>query len=192
MLSIARDILAVTDDIELELLNLHHRDEIFLLVDQNREWLRQWLPWVERSRNRRDTEKFLHAVIRKYHSGEGPQYAILYRSFMCGVCGFNRIDNANRMGSIGYWLSESYTGRGIMTETVSALLGIGFGQYRLNKIEILCATDNLKSRAVPERLGFHHDGILRQNELLNGAYVDHAVYSLLAEEYIRGRDRISG
>jgi len=181
--------LKLGEDLELELLDLRHRDELFLLVDHNRPYLREWMGWLDVSRTPDDTSRFLQAVIEKYKSGEGPQYGVLYRSFMCGVCGFNRIDKVNKIGSIGYWLGEAYSGKGVMTQAVAALLAIGFGQYKLNKIEIYCATENTKSRAVPERLGFHFDGVLRQNEHLYGKYVDHAVYSMLATEYLNNKGK---
>jgi len=70
-----------------------------------------------------------------------------------------------------------------VTEAVKELLNIGFGELRLNKIEIRCAEKNSKSRAIPERLGFTYEATLRQRELLYTKYVDHVVYSMLASEY---------
>jgi ribosomal-protein-serine acetyltransferase len=57
------------------------------------------------------------------------------------------------MTSVGYWMSADYQGRGIMTDCCKALLNYGFGALGLNRIEIRARTDNVKSRAIPIRLG---------------------------------------
>ncbi|WP_207389236.1 GNAT family N-acetyltransferase [Marinobacter halodurans] len=169
--------------IELQLLNPDHRDELFELIDTNRAHLREWLPWVDANRSPADSEAFIASAIRQYESGKGPQYAIYYSAVLAGVCGFHPLDVTNRIGGIGYWLGEAYSGLGIMTSTVRTLVGVGFQRYDLNRIEIACASNNTRSRAIPERLGFRFEGVLREREYLYGKYVDHAFYSLLASEF---------
>lgn len=80
-------------------------------------------------------------------------------------------------------MAQNYTGNGIITEAVKELLKIGFGEFNLNKIEIRCAEGNVKSRAIPERLGFTYEATLRQCEWLYSKYVNHAIYSILASEH---------
>jgi ribosomal-protein-serine acetyltransferase len=58
-----------------------------------------------------------------------------------------------------------------------------FDQYHLNKVEILCATGNTRSRAIPERLGFTQEGIIRQGERFHDHYNDLVVYGMLASEW---------
>lgn len=173
----------ITEAVELQLLSMSHRDELFDLVDKNREHLREWLPWVDASKSPMDTESFLVAAISQYESGKGPQYAIFHETIMCGVCGFHPLDVTNKIGGIGYWLSLAYSGKGIMTLAVKALVESGFREHDLNQIEIACATGNIRSRAIPERLGFTFEGVLREREYLYGKYVDHAVYSMLTSEF---------
>jgi len=170
-------------DIELELLAARHVQSIFSLVAQNRVFLRQWLSWADLSVSRDSTERFVHSAIEQNAEGRGPQYAVFFESELCGLCGFHSLDTRHRSGSLGYWLAESFCGRGIMTCAVRRVLKIGFAELQLRRIEIACATGNLKSRAIPERLGFYFEKVLRERELLNGRYVDHALYSMLAGEH---------
>jgi len=174
--------LFIDEAIELQLLSLDHRDDLFGLVDTNREHLREWLPWVDANKSPTQTESFIKSVIAQHESGKGPQYAIFYKSVMCGVCGFHSIDTTNKIGGVGYWLSRSYSGKGIMTLSVNKLVEVGFREYNLNRIEIACATGNKRSRAIPERLGLAFEGVLREREYLYGKHVDHAIYSILASE----------
>jgi ribosomal-protein-serine acetyltransferase len=53
----------------------------------------------------------------------------------------------------------------------------------LNKVEIHCAVDNKRSRAIPERLGFTQEGIIRANQWLYDHYVDDVIYGMLASEW---------
>lgn len=56
-------------------------------------------------------------------------------------------------------------------------------EMKLNRAEIRCATENTRSRTIPERLGFTRDGVLRQVQLLHDRYLDQVVYSMLAEQW---------
>ncbi len=170
-------------EITLEKLNLDHTQELYDLTALNREYLKEWLPWLDQIKSSDDTQAFIESTIKESSSGGAPNFAILYQGVICGVVGFHEINKQHRIGSIGYWLAEDHTGKGIITDAVRGLLKIGFDEFGLNKIEIRCAVDNSKSRAVPERLGFTYEATLRQCEWLYLKYVDHAIYSMLAAEY---------
>ena len=85
----------------------------------------------------------------------------------------------NKATSIGYWLSSKHEGQGLMTKSVKALCNYCFNTLKLNRIEISCATDNIKSQNIPKRLGFKLEGTLRQKEIVNGKYLDHYLFSVL-------------
>ncbi len=173
----------INEDISIELLHSKHSEELFTLTENNRDYLRKWLPWLDFNKTVQDTEKFIESAIIQYKDGLGPQYAVFFKDRICGVNGFHKMDKINKTGMLGYWLGESYIGKGIISLTTKKLLNIGFYDYKLNKIEIRCASENYKSRAIPERLGFKYEAMLRQCEFLYDKYVDHAAYSLLSIEY---------
>lgn len=58
-----------------------------------------------------------------------------------------------------------------------------FQEWKLNRVEIHCATGNAKSCAIPKRLGFQFEGMLREAQLLNGEYQDINVYGMLARDW---------
>ncbi len=72
-----------------------------------------------------------------------------------------------------------------MTAACRKLIDYAFDELKMNRVEIRCAAANARSRAVPERLGFQQDGILRQSEWLHDAFVDLVVYSTLTGEWQR-------
>ena len=100
-----------------------------------------------------------------------------------GVIGFHKIDWNNKSTSIGYWLGEDYVGNGLMTKSVKAFVDYALIDLGLNRVEIRAAVENKKSRAIPERLGFTHEGTIRQSEWLYDHYVDHEVYGMLASDW---------
>ena len=173
----------VKPNIVMEHLKIDHAEELYSLTEANRAYLRVWLPWLDQIKSSADTEKFIESTIKELSSGGAPNFALLYEGAICGVVGFHKINKLNRIGSIGYWLAQDYNGKGIITTAVSELLIIGFGEFDLNKIEIHCADTNIKSRAIPERLGFTYEATLRKREWLYSKYVDHAIYSMLASEH---------
>ncbi|BFM19254.1 GNAT family protein [Gilvimarinus japonicus] len=156
---------------------------LFTVVDTNRHYLRTWMSWVEDTTTPADSEIFLQCITQQFAKGLSQHFAIFSEGQLCGVCGFNKLDTKNKIGTIGYWLIAPFTGNGIMTQCVSTLLNIGFYERNLHKIEIHCAEHNHKSRAIPERLGFLHEATLRDCEWLYDRYEDHAVYTLLSSEY---------
>jgi ribosomal-protein-serine acetyltransferase len=111
--------LKISEEIELQLLSKSHKDELFGLVDSNRAYLREWLPWIDVNTSSNDTESFISSAIQQYRSGKGPQYAVFSDSTMCGVCGYHSVETDNRVGGIGYWLSEDHSGRKVSCESVS-------------------------------------------------------------------------
>ncbi len=70
-----------------------------------------------------------------------------------------------------------------MTEACRAMVNHAFRELGLNRVGIACATENHRSRAIPERLGFRQEGVQRQAEWLYDRFVDRALYAMLASEW---------
>jgi ribosomal-protein-serine acetyltransferase len=168
---------------ELHQLEAGHAQELFEVTDRNRIYLREWLPWVDGTRSVSDTERFIEVSLREYERGKGIQYGIFRRGKIAGCIGLHEIDWDHRHAAIGYWLSRDHQGLGIMTECCRMLIGHAFHEWRLHRVEIRAAVANARSRAIPERLGFTAEGVLRQVVRVNGCYLDHVVYGLLKDEW---------
>ncbi len=173
----------VDDEIKLRLLESRHADALFALVDANRQHLRLWLPWLDANIAVSDTLHFIQATRRQFADNAGFVAGIWYCDELVGVIGHNRIDWENRISRPGYWLAEEFQGKGIMTKSCGALINHAFAELNLNRIDIRCAVENSKSRAIPEQLGFRNEGVIRQAEWLYDKFVDHVVYGLLASEW---------
>ncbi|MDY0404150.1 GNAT family protein [Virgibacillus sp. 179-BFC.A HS] len=174
----------VDEDITLRLLNFDDTDELFGLIDTSRDHLRQWMPWLDTTKEPEDSKQFIDSAYQSYANRQSLIAGIFYRGRLAGMVSFNSLDWANRIGSVGYWIAQNYQGKGIMTRSVRGLVDYGFHVLGLNRIDIRAAYGNKKSRAIAERLGFRQEGQLRQVEWLYDHYVDHVVYGMLAQDWI--------
>jgi ribosomal-protein-serine acetyltransferase len=168
----------------LRLLEESDAEELFALVDANRAHLEPWMPWVPDERSAEDVLPFIRLTRKQIADNDGLQTAIVDgEGDIVGMVGVHGVDWRNRKTSIGYWLAHDHQGRGTMTHAVRAFVDHAFGTWKLNRVTIEAATDNARSRAIPERLGFVEEGTLRAAERVGERFVDHAVYAMLAADW---------
>jgi len=173
----------VNDAIALEPLTDSHAGPLLQLVNSNREYLRQWLPWVDHMQTVDDFKSYINRCKKQEDEGTDYSYVIVSGSAVVGRIGIHYIAKQNKFGAIGYWIGEEFTGKGIMTKACRALIEVCFIHLQLNRIEIKCATGNYKSAAIAERLNFTKEGVMRQAEWVNGHYVDLNLYALLKDDW---------
>ena len=81
-----------------------------------------------------------------------------------------------------YWVRTRHIGRGIAPAAVKLLARFAFDQLSLNRVEIVVALENAKSRRVAEKVGARQEGILRKRIAVRGTVHDAVMYSLVAED----------
>ena len=168
---------------ELRLVEEADAEKLFGLIDRNRQYLRRWLPWIDGNMTINDTLAFIRHSQEQYSSKRGFQMAIWSKNEIAGIIGYHPIDWQNRTVMIGYWLGEKFQGKGIMTEACRLLVGYAFDEFHLNRVEIRCATGNTGSCAIPERLKFNKEGVIKEGEWLYDHFVDLVLYRMLADEW---------
>ncbi|HTV41413.1 MAG TPA: GNAT family N-acetyltransferase [Candidatus Sulfotelmatobacter sp.] len=171
-----------TNRIQLRSVDSHDTGNLFGLIDSNRDHLRAWHPWVDAVRTRDDAGRLISAWAQQNADNRGFCAAILFDGQLCGVIHHLNVDWQNRSTALSYWLDAAHQGRGIMTICCRALIVHAFVAWKLNRVAIECAVENVRSRAIPERLGFKLEGTIRAGERLQDRYVDHVVYGLLRSE----------
>lgn len=176
----------VDEDVSLRMFKEDDAEEFYKLTISSKEYLKEWLGWLDYIESVEDTAQNIRKRLKEFVENKGypKSFAIIYKGQIAGSIGFNEINKTSKIGEVGYWLGEQFQGKGLMTKALKTLIDYGFEELGLNRIQIKAAVDNKKSRAIPERLGFKQEGIIRQAEWLYDHYVDHVVYGLLAEEWI--------
>ena len=176
------DTITVDDDLVLRKPSLARAEDIYPLVDSNRDHLRQWLPWVDDMRSIKDERQWLKDQLDPSNRWHHP-LMVLHRGKLVGMIGVFGLNTQARAGEIGYWLAKEAQGQGIITRSCRAILDYVFALEGMNRVQIRAAAGNTRSRAVAERLGFTLEGVQRQAELVNGVYLDLAMYSMLAGQW---------
>lgn len=173
----------VDNDLEIFLLMPYHAEALFALVEANRAYWSEWLSWVPSVTDVETTRQMIQVGLDALAEGSAMRFGLRYRGELVGRAFYSYIDYELRRLEIGYQIGQNYTGRGIVTRAARAMTSYALGEMGLNKVEILCATGNAKSRAIPERLGFIQEGVIRQGENVNGQYHDLVIYGMLAQEW---------
>lgn len=173
----------IDEDLSLKLVAEKDAPILFELTSASREYLREWLPWVDKTKTVEDTKTYIQNCVTEYAENKSMTTVILYKGKEVGVVSFNTMDWSNQNASIGYWLGEEFQGKGIMTRAVSGLTTLAFQDLGLHRVDIQAATENTKSRHIPERLGFVKEGCLRQSEWVAGRFVDHILYAMLEDDW---------
>lgn len=136
-------------------------------VKESIEELRVWLPWAREEATIEETEMNLRNAHIKFLERESFRFLIFHRETKeyIGTCSLQNIDWDVPKCEIGYWIQTKAAGNGYMTEAIKALITFGVENFLFRKIVIICESTNLKSRAIPERLGFKLEGTLKNDDL---------------------------
>jgi RimJ/RimL family protein N-acetyltransferase len=104
---------------------------------------------------------------------------------LAGSCGLWGLDVHNRSGHVGIELRPAFRGRGLGRDAVRVVCRYGFAILGLRRMQLETLADNHAMIAVAEHLGFTREGTMRQASWVNGAFLDDAVFGLLADEFGR-------
>ena len=171
----------VDDRAVVRTLTLDDAEAVYRAVDENRVRLRPYMPWETMTRSPDDIRVFIERSRASPTDQEGN--GIWVGNEYAGSVGL-RVDTEMNSGEIGYWIVAAYEGQGLITGACRLFIDHGFRELRLHRIEIHAAADNLRSRAVAERLGFTHEATTRDGHRKpDDTYVDQVVYGLLEHEW---------
>lgn len=175
----------IDENVELRPPSAEDAEKIFAAVKQNYEHLRPFLHWVAPEFSIESTREFISRSSEAAREKTSLSLSIFYDEKLIGAIGFVKFDLPSRNTEIGYWIDKNFEGKGIITKSCRKLIDYAFNDLQMNRIEIHCAAENTKSRAVPERLGFTLEGILRQAQWRHTRFYDMAIYGMLAKEWRR-------
>lgn len=102
---------------------------------------------------------------------------------MVGTINYHFVSAVNCRAEIGYWLHSAFTGRGIMTRSVKAILAIGFESLGFNRIDLYADVENEASNAVAKRTGFTYVAVQPAHVYHYDTFRDMQQYVMLKRDY---------
>ncbi|MBK9926433.1 MAG: GNAT family N-acetyltransferase [Anaerolineales bacterium] len=154
-------------------------------VTESVEHLKPWMPWAHNEPEPfEEKEKRMLRFRGNFDLHEDYVYGIFNpeETKLIGGTGLH-----TRLGDkeieIGYWIHKDYVNKGLVTESTSALIQVAFEVIHLHRVEIHCDVRNLASASIPRKLGFTHEGTLRQKTPFLDHWNDSMVWGLLESEY---------
>nr|WP_217651610.1 GNAT family protein [Mariniphaga anaerophila] len=156
---------------------------VFDAIDQNRNFLKEWLPFIEETQQIEHTKEFIAGIVSQQGKKRDEVFTIWYNQEFAGLIGLKDTDWVNHKTELGYWLIPKMQGKGIITNAVNKLTKIAFTKLGMNRVQIKVACGNAKSAAIPKRLNFSYEGTERQGEFHHGKYMDLEIYSCLREDF---------
>jgi len=134
--------------------------------------LRDQFPHPYRRRDGIDYLEFVREQVPERN------FALQYAGEAIGGIGFQIGVDISRVGAeMGYWVSESYWGRGFATRAAQATSDWAFEKYKLTRVFALVFSGNLASIRVLEKAGFQREGILRRSAIKYGVVLDQLIFA---------------
>ena len=182
---------AIDEHLTLRPASTADADELFRLIDANRDHLTAWLNWPHLIRTADDVRRNAVQCAEQHARGSALHCNIAVDGRLVGRASLEHILSEQRhtdrmkvgRAEIGYWLASDVQGRGIMTRTVNALLDHAFGELALERVYLTAEPANRRSCAVAERCGMTCEGTMRHVAEYDGRIVDHRLYALLRHEW---------
>jgi ribosomal-protein-serine acetyltransferase len=172
---------SIEDGVIVRTMTLDDAEIVYRAVDENRDRLAPYMPWERTTRSPDDVRAFIERSLASPTDQEGN--GIWVGNAFAGSVGL-RVDPEMNAGEIGYWIAGAFEGRGLVTKACRLFIDHGFRDLRLHRIQVTAAADNLRSRAVAERLGFTFEWTMREaHRRSDDTYVDIVGYGLLEREW---------
>jgi ribosomal-protein-alanine N-acetyltransferase len=139
-----------------------------------------WGPYT----SERQAVDYVQNLDRKRVEGERLELVVDHcEAGVIGVTGLSEFSLRDRRAVVGTWLGQRWWGSGANRQSKTLVLALAFAGLRLGRVTAWCGTENGRSQAALEKLGFVHEGVLRQWHVHGGEPKNVISYSMLRAEW---------
>lgn len=153
------------------------------LLTQDRDWLEPWEATTPGLRTVVNAGWMISSLKSQARRATGLGFVILYNGTIVGQLNVASIQHGSvSSATIGYWIAKSAAGNNITPTAVALAIDYLMDEVGLHRIEIDIRPENGPSLRVVEKLGLRLEGIKERFIHIDGAWRDHKVFAITAEE----------
>lgn len=139
--------------------------ELNAAIIESWDSLKRWMPWAKERPSVEESEANVRSAYLRFLAREDLRLSLYLvgTDTLIGSSGLHRIDWDVPRFEIGYWVRERYARQGYVTEAVEGITRFAFETLGAKRVEIRCDALNVRSMAIPKRLGYTLEGTLRNH-----------------------------
>ena len=150
---------------------------LFALIEADRNFLNEWIPWVGAIRSLNEMETIIEDRD-KGKSGKGPAFCMLYEGKVAGWVSFLSVAGQPNSIELECWVGAAYQGRWLAAICGRRLIAYAFEVLDRRKVVACSAVGNAPSALLLERLGFEREEVLEKADTIHGRDIDLILYSM--------------
>ena len=154
--------------------------------EDSRSFLAPWEPiWPADDLTKLAFRRRIRRYQREIRNGTGYPFFVFSPDGepLLGGLTLSQVQRGETQSAIlGYWMSASHAGKGLMGAAVRAVTGFAFDTLHLNRLEAACLPHNEASIRLLEKVGFQREGYARKYLCIDGRWQDHLLYGLIRDD----------
>ena len=158
----AYDRIIVDNRITLAVLAESEADALYRLVDQNRQYLAEYLPWAITNKLE-DSREFIQKVRRDRAAGTDYGFGVYVGGVLAGHVSLMHL-SPQQTPEIGYWIGEEWKGQGVTTKVAEKITRLAMVDLGIDNIVIKAATTNAASNKIAQKLGYEQFSVEQDDE----------------------------
>lgn len=158
-------------------------EALYTLINESRDNIGKYLPWVDDTNSIMDEEKFINYALTQNENCKLYPYVVIWNDKIAGMIDLHNIDHDNRKAYIGYWIGDTFTGNGIIHQSIKLLSELAFKKLNLHKLVIQAEESNQRSINVARRAGFKVEGKSIDEVYFHNCYHTFINYYLLDTDF---------
>lgn len=170
--------ITVNDQIVLKIRNEQDAARTYEIIKDNDEEFSRWFSWVASFLEKGISSENILRQRNEFFNHEGATYGIYVDHILVGMCKYHNYSIKDRRLEIAYWIDTNFQGKGITTLCVKSLIDQA-RRAHFHRVELICAEGNKPSSRIAEKLGFNHEGLMKDVLLLNGKFVNMDLFALI-------------
>lgn len=148
------------------------------VINANLEHLAPWMPWAQQPVSVQTQLTWFRESDKQWDEGTNFVYGVYDPAgHLVGGTGYH-VRNGPGALEIGYWQTRTAGGKGLMTRVADALTKSAATVEGVTRVEIHCDADNLRSVAIPERLGYSLVRVETRDIAAPGECGRHLIYAI--------------